>query len=96
MTVIALVSTNNLDAENRAPVFPYAAAAITASDTDTYNPPLLAVYVGVTGDVTVKLGTAATTAVTFKAVPAGMCPPVSGIVQVMSTATTATNLIGIA
>lgn len=74
------------------PAFPGGARTITPSDADTFVK-AVAVYVGTAGDVRV-LPANGDAAVTFKAVPAG------GMVQcsvrgVLSTGTTASDLVGI-
>jgi len=68
------------------------AVAITPSDTAAQN--YASVYVGGTGDVTYKAGSA--TAVTFKAVPVGTVLPMpKDADKVMATGTTATLLVGL-
>lgn len=66
------------------------AVAITPSDSAFVD--LVGVYVGGAGDVTVLTGAGTTT--TFSSVPAGGIIPLR-IVQVKSTSTTATNLVGL-
>ncbi len=72
-------------------------AAITPSDTNDLPSPISRIYVGVAGDIAVlgysPMGTADTTAVTFKAVPAGWWSVGSQISRVLATGTTATNLL---
>lgn len=63
--------------------------AITPSDTVEQD--FDALYIGVTGDVTIQ-HTVASTPVLFKAVPAGTILPVKGQI-VKATGTTATNLV---
>lgn len=65
------------------------AATVTASDSTII--PFSALYIGVTGDVAIT--TLAGQTVTFKAVPVGILP-VSGN-KVMSTNTTATNIVAL-
>lgn len=65
------------------------AAAITPSDSTAVA--FDAVYVGTTGNLAVTTG--AGTVVTFPSVPAGYILPIR-CVKVMSTNTTATNLVG--
>lgn len=66
--------------------------AITTSDSTTYTPMLDALYVGVTGNVTIVDGDGDT--VLFTAVPAGMVLPVS-CSKVMATGTTASAIVGL-
>jgi len=67
--------------------------AVVKSDTTTYNPPLDALYVGTTGDVSIitKLGG---TAVVYKTVPAGTFMPVNAYI-VRATGTTAADIVGL-
>lgn len=65
---------------------------VSITPSDTVANWFRAVYVGVTGDVTIKDG--AGTSLLFKGAPAGTLLPVMTS-KVMSTGTTATNLIGI-
>ncbi|OWT62012.1 spike base protein, RCAP_Rcc01079 family [Candidimonas nitroreducens] len=67
------------------------AAAITPSDTAVQS--YRAIYVGGTGDLTVR--TAGGNVVTFKAVPVGAVLPIE-VWQVHSINTTATDLVGLA
>jgi len=67
--------------------------AVTKSDSTTYNPPFRGLYVGGAGDVAVK-APGQSTAVTFVGVPAGTILPVKAAL-VMSTNTTATNIVGL-
>lgn len=66
--------------------------AITKSDTTIYERRIDAVYVGGAGDVAVV--TAQGTTLTFSGMTAGSILPVR-CRQVMSTNTTATNLVGL-
>ncbi len=66
--------------------------AITKSDSTVYFPAFRALYVGGPGDVAL-LAKGDTVAVTLVAVQAGTLLPISGK-QVLSTGTTATNLVG--
>jgi len=66
------------------------AVAITPSDS-TVIPYPRAIYVGVSGDVRVKMKGGAT--VTFKAVPVGVLP--IRPIQVLSTSTTATDMVAL-
>ncbi len=68
--------------------FPANAAAVSPSDSTTFEKPS-AVYVGGTGDVVVR--TAGGQTLTFSAVPAGAMLPV--MVTQVRAATTATNLV---
>lgn len=70
--------------------------AITPSDSVTFdnnnnNPPTRAIYVGGSGDLTVR-GVCGLN-VTFPAVPAGTIIPIAAD-RVLSTGTTATNIVG--
>jgi hypothetical protein len=65
---------------------------LTKSNATVYLPPLRMIYVGGTGDVAV-MGEDDTVAVVFVGVPVGTVL-VGLFKQVMSTGTTATNLIG--
>jgi hypothetical protein len=67
--------------------------AITKSDSTTYSPVLRGVYVGGAGDVAI-IAAEDSAAVTFTGVPAGTILPVFAL-KVMSTGTTATNLVGL-
>lgn len=74
-------------------VFSTTAAAVTPSNTIALPDVTRYLYVGVTGDVTVIMAEDATqTPILFKAVPAGTFMPIA-VTQVMSTGTTATNLV---
>lgn len=69
--------------------------AITKSNTTVYEPYLRALYVGVTGDVTIRApGQTDAAVVTFVAVPGGTILPVK-VDKVMSTGTTATSVVGL-
>jgi hypothetical protein len=68
--------------------------SITPSDSAALPQPTIGIYVGGTGDVTVKTSKSAN-AVTFKAVPVGVIIPVAAQ-YVMATNTTATLLTGLA
>lgn len=75
-------------------------AAVTTSDATTYgipgatNPrPIEALYIGVTGDVSL-VGQDQATAAVFKAVPAGTVLFVSPY-QIKATGTTATNILAL-
>ncbi len=67
--------------------------SVTKSDSTVYSPPLRAVYVGTTGDVAL-LAANDSSPVTFTAVPAGTLLPVCAK-KVMSTNTSASNLVGL-
>lgn len=69
----------------------YGAVAVTPNDTTRING-VRGLYIGVTGDVTVKLDNNAT-AILFKAVPVGILP-VSAVI-VMATGTTATSIVAL-
>lgn len=69
------------------------AAVLTKSDTTVYDPVYRGLYVGGVGDVTV-IPEGQTATVTFTAVPAGTILPVT-VRQLMSTGTTATNIVGL-
>lgn len=66
--------------------------AITKSDSTVYKPPLQAIYVGGAGDVAVHPAYSGS-AVTFTAPPVGTVLRIV-VDKVMSTNTSATNLIG--
>lgn len=66
--------------------------AITPSDTTVYDPEIYAVYVGGAGNVAVVAADTGTS-VTFVAVPVGTILPIR-VTKVLSTGTTATNLVG--
>lgn len=68
------------------------AIAITPSDTVNITFPVRAIYIGVTGNVTVL--TWEQSVVTFTAVPAGVFIPI-GCLRVNATGTTATNIVGL-
>ncbi len=71
-----------------------AAVAVTPHDTNELSrKPTRAIFVGVGGDVAVKL-TDDTSAVTFKNVPGGTILPI-GCYLVLSTGTTATNILAL-
>lgn len=65
--------------------------AITKSDTTVLEPFVRALYIGGTGDVAVRFIDGTT--VTFSAVPVGILQV--EVDQVLSTGTTATNIIGL-
>ena len=69
------------------------AEVITPSDTTVYSPIYRAVYVGTGGNVTV-LPSESLTPVTFSNVVDGSILPVS-VSKVLSTGTTASNIIGL-
>jgi hypothetical protein len=69
----------------------YAVAITPADGTNFAFGMARALYVGVTGDIT--LDTASTTNVLFKAVPVGILPVAA--VRVRATGTTATNILGL-
>jgi len=70
---------------------PFRGAAVTKSDSTTFDPSTL--YVGGTGDVAVT--TKGGDVITLTAVPAGSFIPVL-VTQVRSTNTTATNIVRLA
>jgi hypothetical protein len=74
------------------PGFPSSAMAITPADGDSFAR-AVNVYVGVTGDVSVRDGSGGA-AVLFKNVPAGSVLPVQ-VIGVNSSGTTATDLVAI-
>lgn len=74
------------------PAFPGAAFAITKSDADTFAQPVT-VYVGGAGDVAI-LPANGGSAVTFVGLPAGSIVPCRAR-AVLSTNTSATNLVGV-
>ena len=65
---------------------------ITKSDSTVYSPPLRGIYVGGNGDLAIT-HTDGSTAV-LVAVSAGTMLPVSDVSKVLSTGTTATNIVG--
>jgi len=67
--------------------------AVTPSDSTTYDPPLRALFVGGAGNLAVIAEDDAA-AVTMTGVPAGSLVPVM-VKKVMSTSTTATNIVGL-
>lgn len=67
--------------------------AVTASDSTEYDPPLRGIYIGGAGNVAV-LPPDNTSAVTLTGVTAGSVYPVM-CTKVMSTNTTATNIVGL-
>lgn len=67
------------------------AVAVTVSDTTTYDPPGRALYVGVTGNVAVRMAGDQTT-LTFTNVQGGSILSIC-VDRVMSTNTTATNMV---
>lgn len=70
------------------------AVAVTVSDSTTYTPTPRGLYVGVGGDVAVILTDDGSTAATFKNVPSGTILPIKPY-KVMSTNTTATNILAL-
>lgn len=66
--------------------------AVTKSDATVYNPPLRAVYVGGSGDLAV-IAADDTSAVTLVSLMAGIWHPIE-CKQIMSTNTTATDIVG--
>jgi len=72
------------------PMFPGDAAAVTVSDTTTFNPSVI--FVGGAGNI--KVTTAQGTDVVFTGVQAGQVLPVQ-VVKVWSASTTATSLVRI-
>ena len=75
------------------------AFAITPVDATPLAQPTRAIYVGVAGDITVKMvgydgeDSSANPTILFKSVPAGAILPIRAAF-VMLTGTTATNLVG--
>jgi len=79
------------------PTLPGAAKAVTLSDTTTYDNDGIGVcvFVGVGGDVAIVPSSGdRSTAVTFKNVASGNCVPCRAY-KIMSTNTTATNLVAL-
>jgi hypothetical protein len=68
------------------------AIAITPSDTVNISAPVRAIYVGVTGNVTVFTWEQST--ILFTAVPAGALIPI-GCLRINSTGTTASGIVGL-
>lgn len=90
---MAVVSQPNPSNPSAAfPSYPSAAIAVTKSDSDTYAFPIT-VYVGGAGDVAIVPANGGS-AVTFVGLPAGSVVPCLAT-KVMSTDTTATNLVGV-
>lgn len=90
---MALITFSNITSVSpQCPTLPDGAKALTKSDTDTYNTAII-VYCGGTGDIAVVPVNGAGS-VTFTNFPAGQVLPVR-VVQVLSTGTTATGLVGI-
>lgn len=69
------------------------AVAVTASDSTVYDPPLLSLWVGSTGDVAVRMS-GSQNAVTFASVGSGVLLKMS-VDKVLSTGTTASDIIGL-
>lgn len=69
------------------------AVAVTASDSTLVSPPFKALFIGTSGNVALKVP-GSTTAVTFKNLASGSILPVKAEV-VMSTNTTATDIVGL-
>ena len=69
------------------------AVAVTPHDATNLAEPSRALYIGVTGDVSVEM-TDTGTAVVFTAVPAGTVLPIR-VTRVNATATDATNIVSI-
>jgi len=65
-------------------------AAVTPSDATVYNPPFIALLIGVAGNVAVT--DMAGTVTTLTGLQAGLIYPVKGT-KVMATNTTATNIV---
>ena len=77
----------------KAPTLASRAVAVTKSDVTVYDPPLSGLWVGGTGNVAV-VPAGQDNAVSFLAVPAGNFLPVV-VSQVLSTGTSATNIVGL-
>ena len=69
------------------------AVAVTPHDSTNLAEPSRALYIGVTGDVSLEL-TESGSAIVFKNVPAGTVLPVR-VSRVNATATTATDIVAI-
>lgn len=69
------------------------AFAITPHDTNALSEPIRGLYVGVAGDVTVRM-LRGSTDVLFKAVPAGTILPIR-VTHIRATGTTATTMLGL-
>lgn len=67
------------------------AVSVTPSDSTTYSPPLRALYVGTSGNVAV-MAEDDTSSVTFVGV-SGILPV--SVTQVLSTGTTASDIVGL-
>lgn len=90
MATIATPNPSNASAI--VPVFPGAAFAITKSDADVFENPVT-VYVGGAGDVAITPANGGS-AVTFAGLAAGTVLPCRAR-AVLSTGTTATNLVAV-
>ena len=75
-----------------ATVAAHSAAAVTPSDS-TILPTTRALYIGTTGNVAVVMADDENT-ITFSSVPAGFILPVQ-VIKVMSTNTTASNIVAL-
>lgn len=69
------------------------AASVTKSDVTVYDPPLLALYVGGTGDVAVRMF-GSQNSITFVGVPTGALLPIC-VDKVLSTGTSASSIVGL-
>lgn len=67
------------------------ASAVTKSDSTTFSPAAIGLWVGGAGDVAVRMYGSQTN-VTFAAVPAGTTLPIQ-VDRVLSTGTTATSIV---
>lgn len=67
--------------------------SITPSDTNKLANTLIGLYAGASGDVAVVTDTGAT--ITLVGLAAGVFHPCPGVVQVKTTGTTATGLVGV-
>jgi hypothetical protein len=65
---------------------------VTKSDATLYNPPLRALYVGVSGNVAIVDKAGST--IVLVSLAAGVFHPVCAV-QVLATNTTATNIVGV-
>lgn len=74
-----------------ATVAAHSATAVTPSDA-TIIPATRALYIGVTGNIAVKMADDENT-ITFSNVPVGIFP--IQVIQVLSTGTTATNIVAL-
>lgn len=91
MVTTTNTSANTLSAAQRAAP-PLKSVAVVAHDTNELAPGCIGIYVGVAGDISMKLAND-DTAVVFKSVPVGfhrVCPKL-----IRATGTTATDMVAL-